>query len=248
MTPARPSSPCPTTSAPSRRRSCGCGRPGGRSRCSWSPDRRLPASLDSHRDAQVRRALAPLSKMAERLDIAAVTVARLTKDETKRLIQRVSGSGGFVDSARSVLAFVRDPDDPESEQGNQRILVHVAANWARLAPSPRFGSRRARSTSTTAAAPTACIAPSTLFQWLSDGEAEDAPPAPSRVDVPTAPSPLSPLRSAHVVVRGKPSDSISSRGLLTVRAAADGGHDAIAALGAQLARVLGPHPPTIRHR
>ncbi len=95
----------------------------------------LSDATDSHRDASVRRALAPLAALAERLDLAVFVVAHLTKDESKRLIQRVSGAGAFVNAARSVLAFARDPGDPEGEQGNERVLVHVSSNWGRYAPS-----------------------------------------------------------------------------------------------------------------
>lgn len=95
----------------------------------------LSEATDSHRDSSVRRALAPLAAFAERLDLAVVVVAHLTKDESKRLIARVSGAGAFVNAARSVLVFAPDPDDPEGEQGSERVLVHVRSNWGRLAPS-----------------------------------------------------------------------------------------------------------------
>ena len=62
----------------------------------------------------------------------------LTKDESKRLISRVSGAGAFVNAARSVLGVVRHPDDPDGEQGRERVLIHVASNWGRYAPSVGF--------------------------------------------------------------------------------------------------------------
>jgi 5S rRNA maturation endonuclease (ribonuclease M5) len=95
----------------------------------------LSGSTDTHRDGSVRRALAPLAAMAERLDLVVVVVAHLTKDQSSRYINRVSGAGAFVNAARSVLVMVRDPDDPKGEQGNQRVLVHVASNWGVLVPS-----------------------------------------------------------------------------------------------------------------
>ena len=95
----------------------------------------LAQSTDSHKDAHVRRALAPLAAMADRLDLAVVVVAHLTKDDSRRLISRVNGSGAFVNAARSVLGFVRDPDDPQGEQGNERVLVHASSNWGKYAPS-----------------------------------------------------------------------------------------------------------------
>lgn len=95
----------------------------------------LTGTTDTHRDASVRRALAPLAALAERLDLVVLVVAHLTKDESGKLINRVSGSGGFVNAARSMLVLARSPDDPEGEQGRERVLVHVASNWGNLAPS-----------------------------------------------------------------------------------------------------------------
>jgi len=104
----------------------------------------LADTTDTHRDASVRRALAPLAAMADRLDLVVIVVAHLTKDESARLINRVSGAGAFVNAARSVLAFARDPSDPDGEQGRERVLVHVASNWGRYAPTLAFavGSRQ----------------------------------------------------------------------------------------------------------
>jgi hypothetical protein len=81
----------------------------------------LSPTLDSHKDASVRRALAPLASLAERLDLAVVVVAHLTKNENQRLLARVTGSGAFVNAARAVLAFARSPDDAE-EMGNDWAL------------------------------------------------------------------------------------------------------------------------------
>ena len=76
--------------------------------------------------------------MAERCGIAVPIVMHLTKDESKRLLSRVSGAGAFVNAARSVLGVVRHPDDPDGEQGHERVLIHVASNWGRYAPSLGF--------------------------------------------------------------------------------------------------------------
>lgn len=93
----------------------------------------LGEATDTHRDASVRRALAPLAAMCERLDLVVVVVAHLTKDHSARLINRVSGAGAFVNAARSVLVLARDPGDPRGEQGSDRVLLHVATNWGRYA-------------------------------------------------------------------------------------------------------------------
>jgi RecA-family ATPase len=103
----------------------------------------LDGRTDSHRDASVRRALGPLADMAMRLDLVVVGIAHLTKDESKRLLDRVAGSVAFGGAPRSVLVFMRDPDDPEGEEGDLRVLAHAKANWGRYAPtlSARVESR-----------------------------------------------------------------------------------------------------------
>ena len=95
----------------------------------------IASGIDTHRDAAVRRALAPLADMAERLDLVVPVVAHLNKDDSKRLINRVSGAGAFVNAARSVLAMARHPEDPDGDRGVERVLIHVACNWGRHSPT-----------------------------------------------------------------------------------------------------------------
>jgi putative DNA primase/helicase len=95
----------------------------------------VSTAINTHADAPVRRALAPLAQMADRLDLAVVVVMHLTKDDSQRLMTRVGGSGAFVNAARSVLAMVRDPDDPDGEQGRRRLVLHAASNWGEYAPT-----------------------------------------------------------------------------------------------------------------
>jgi putative DNA primase/helicase len=95
----------------------------------------LSSDTDSHRDASVRRALAPLAQMAERLDLAVLVVAHLTKDESTKLLNRVNGAGAFVNAARSVMALAHHPDDPDGGDGDERVLVHLRGNWGRPVPS-----------------------------------------------------------------------------------------------------------------
>jgi hypothetical protein len=64
-----------------------------------------------------------------------LVVAHLTKDESTKLLNRVNGSGAFVNAARSAMALARHPDDPDIENGAERVLVHLRTNWDRLAPS-----------------------------------------------------------------------------------------------------------------
>jgi AAA domain len=94
----------------------------------------LSGDIDSHRDHHVRRVLAPLAELAARRDIAVLVVMHFSKRRTADLLSRLGGSVGFGGAARSVIAFVREPDD-EDEERDDRVIVHAKANWGRKAES-----------------------------------------------------------------------------------------------------------------
>jgi AAA domain len=95
----------------------------------------LPTEIDSHKDQSVRRALAPLYRLAQELDCAVVVCIHLNKAQGMQPLQRLSGSGAFGAAARSVLLLDRDPDDPDGEQGRRRVLAHVKSNDGPEMPS-----------------------------------------------------------------------------------------------------------------
>ena len=72
--------------------------------------------------------------MADRLDLAVLVVAHLTKDQITRMIHRVSSAIAFVNASRSLLVLARSPDDPDGEVSYERVLGHVASNCGQLAP------------------------------------------------------------------------------------------------------------------
>jgi RecA-family ATPase len=75
----------------------------------------LPGDIDSHKDQSVRRALAPLYRLAEECGCAVVCVMHLNKAQGLAPLARLSGSGAFGNFARSVLLLDRDPDDPDGD-------------------------------------------------------------------------------------------------------------------------------------
>jgi hypothetical protein len=103
----------------------------------------LGDEVSTKSDHSVRRALAPLAGMAQRLGVAVVVVAHLNKAQGTDAIYRVGGSIGLVGGARSLLVFTRDPDDPDGEDGDRRALGHVKSNWARLAPTCTYSHETA---------------------------------------------------------------------------------------------------------
>jgi putative DNA primase/helicase len=94
----------------------------------------LDPSIDSHRDASTRAALAPLADLGQDLDLAVLVVAHPNKGGGGGL-DRISGSGAFGNAARSVIVFGLDPGDPEGETGSRRIIAHLKCNVARRASS-----------------------------------------------------------------------------------------------------------------
>jgi hypothetical protein len=69
----------------------------------------LSGSVDSHRDQDVRRALAPLARLAEETGAAVVAVRHLTKTEGSNPLYRGGGSIGIVGAARSALLVAKAP-------------------------------------------------------------------------------------------------------------------------------------------
>jgi hypothetical protein len=95
----------------------------------------LPEKIDSHRDQSVRRALAPLYRLAKNTGCAVVAVLHLNKSIGADPLMRLPGSVGFGNAVRSVLLLQRDPDDPDGERGHRRVLAHTKHNLGPLAPS-----------------------------------------------------------------------------------------------------------------
>jgi 5S rRNA maturation endonuclease (ribonuclease M5) len=93
----------------------------------------LGADVNSHRDQDIRRAIAPLAQLAEDADLAVLLVAHFNKAQGGDSLSRVLGSRGLTAAVRSVLVFGKAPD---AEDGSpDRVLAHAACNVAREAPS-----------------------------------------------------------------------------------------------------------------
>lgn len=66
---------------------------------------------DSHKNADVRALLAPLSELAARHDTAIIAVSHLTKAVGAKALMRVTGSLAFVAAARAAYLVTTDPHD-----------------------------------------------------------------------------------------------------------------------------------------
>lgn len=92
----------------------------------------MPPDADTHRDADVRRALGALADLAERLDVAVLAIRHLNKSGGSHPLYRGGGSIAFIAAARAGLLAARDPADPD---GPRRVLAPTKANLARRPPA-----------------------------------------------------------------------------------------------------------------
>jgi RecA/RadA recombinase len=95
----------------------------------------LAAAVNSHRDQDIRRALAPLHGLAERTGAAVVVVRHLNKTPGGNPLYRGGGSIGIVGAVRIALLVAPDPDD---ETGQRRVLAVAKCNLAPIGPALAF--------------------------------------------------------------------------------------------------------------
>jgi len=93
----------------------------------------LPENVNTHRDADVRRALAPTAKLAEDTGVAIVVVRHLNQAKGGNPLYRGQGSIGIVAAARSALLVARHPEDED-----RRVLASLKSNLAKPVPSLTF--------------------------------------------------------------------------------------------------------------
>jgi hypothetical protein len=93
----------------------------------------LSSEVNSHRDQDVRRALAPLAKLAEQSGAAVVVVRHLTQSPGGNPLYRGQGSIGIIGAARSALLVAKHPEDE-----GLRVLAALKANLTEPAPSLTF--------------------------------------------------------------------------------------------------------------
>jgi len=80
---------------------------------------------DSHKNGEVRRALAPVCDLAREVDCVALGISHFSKGGAGRdPVERVTGSLAFGALARVVMATAKRPD----EQGGGRILARAKSN------------------------------------------------------------------------------------------------------------------------
>jgi putative DNA primase/helicase len=86
-----------------------------------------PGKLDSHRNSDIRAALAPLHEMASRQGVAVIGIDHLNKGGGTQAMLRVVGSIAFVGAPRSVYLIVRDDNDEQ-----RRLFLPIKNNLAKI--------------------------------------------------------------------------------------------------------------------
>jgi hypothetical protein len=95
----------------------------------------LGPGINANHDQDVRRALAPLAKLAEETGVAVVMVRHLRKGDAANALGAGLGSIGITGAARTLLTVNRHPGDTD---GSLRVLAVAKCNVARLAESRVF--------------------------------------------------------------------------------------------------------------
>jgi hypothetical protein len=93
----------------------------------------LSADANSHRDQDVRRALAPLAGLAERTGACVLVVRHLNKAPGSNTLYRGGGSIGIIGAARMGYLIAKDP-----QAENRRVLATTKNNLAKPPRSLMF--------------------------------------------------------------------------------------------------------------
>jgi 5S rRNA maturation endonuclease (ribonuclease M5) len=88
---------------------------------------RLDANLDTHKDAEVRIALEPLSALADSCGVCILGLIHVNKSTSTDVLTTLMASRAFAAVARSVLVVMQDPDDDQV-----RLLGQAKNNLGRM--------------------------------------------------------------------------------------------------------------------
>jgi hypothetical protein len=87
---------------------------------------RLASKLDTHKDAEVRQALEPISRMADEVGAVVLGIIHVNKGTSRDPLNMLMGSRAFAAVARFVIFVAVDPDDE-----NRRLVGMVKNNLGR---------------------------------------------------------------------------------------------------------------------
>ncbi len=94
---------------------------------------RLDIRLDTHKDAEVRKALEPLVELAHECECSVLGIIHVNKGSGTDALSRIMGSRAFTAVARSVLYVIEDPEDEDVQ-----VIGRPKSNLGGNAPSQSF--------------------------------------------------------------------------------------------------------------
>lgn len=94
----------------------------------------LSGTVDAHKDADVRRCLGALRKLARQCDCAILGIGHLNKSNHGGALHRIGGSGAWVAAARSVLVVSADPEGDDDSM----VVAVAKVSSARKPPAIRL--------------------------------------------------------------------------------------------------------------
>ena len=109
----------------------------------------IDGKVDSHKSHPVRQAIAALNQIARDHHCATLVVLHLNKGASTDPLLRHEGSAAFTQVVRGGLMLGHDPDDPDGDDGRQRVLAVSSSNLAAIAPSLVYRIDTARVTGDT---------------------------------------------------------------------------------------------------
>ena len=95
----------------------------------------IHASLDTHKDREVRQALDPLSRFATDTGVAVLGLIHVNKTTTTDALNSIMASRAFTAIARSVLYCILDP---EAEREDRYLFGHPKSSYSMRQPTVRY--------------------------------------------------------------------------------------------------------------
>jgi putative DNA primase/helicase len=98
----------------------------------------IDGRADTHKSADTRQALAPLTTLTQQERLAVLAVYHLNKGKGTDPLLRQEGSAALTQITRGGLFVGPDPEDPDGADGALRVLAALPSNLCRPVPSLLF--------------------------------------------------------------------------------------------------------------
>jgi putative DNA primase/helicase len=98
----------------------------------------FPKGVDAWNTPQVRRFLRPLIDLAQRRRFALLGVQHVNRRTDSDPLSRIADAQGIPQVARSVLVWGPDPEDPDGDGGDRKVLATAKNNLTKGRPAASF--------------------------------------------------------------------------------------------------------------